>query len=502
MNWLLVIAAVWSRPECPPVGAAELRLAAQREAALERAGCVLPSSAWEACDRDRVPGRFVVGFEAGALVQAEQWVAGLGGKVVWQDETGAGFIAAEFPIDAAHAGGELRSSAGQVPEIRYFEPDLRVRAATMPNDPFFRSCQWDKWVMYADLAWDLAGTGQVKVGVVDNGVDYEHPDLAASFEPGELGYDFIGNDSDPKPDDPDISEAFHGTHVAGILAATRDNNLGVAGWSQVRLLAVRVLDDSGSGNTSVLATGIRWAASHGCRVINMSLGAASAATPVTEACQYATSVNALLVAASGNDAQGSINHPAALDNCIAVGATSEDSRLATYSNYGPEQELVAPGSDVLSTMPRAGYELASGTSMATPEVSGVAALVLSTDTSASSAHVRAILDASAIDMVGTGRNQTYGYGLLNARRAMDLAGLTRRVGCSSIQASDVRATIVRGDVVLPAWVEKATVFDATGRMIFSGALRTGRKLDLEPGAYFARLEAAGRAQAEKLLVLR
>jgi serine protease len=502
MNWLLVIAAIWPRPECPPVGAAELRLAAQREAALARAGCVLPSSAWEAGARDRVPGRFVVGFEAGALTQAEQWVAGLGGKVVWQDETGAGFIAAEFPLDAAHADGELRSSARQAPKIRYFEPDLRVRAATIPNDPYFRSYQWDKWVMYADLAWDLEGTGQVKVGVVDNGVDYEHPDLAGSFQLGELGYDFIGDDNDPRPDNPGISEAFHGTHVAGIIAAARNNNLGVAGWSQVRLLAVRVLDDSGLGNTSVLASGIRWAASNGCRVINMSLGAASAATPVTEACQYAVSVNALLVAASGNEGQGSINHPAALDDCIAVGWMSKDSRLSAYSNYGPEQELVAPGSDVLSTVPGGSYEPASGTSMATPEVSGVAALVLSTDTSVSATHLRAILDASAIEMDGTGRDQTYGYGLLNARRAMDLAGLTRRVGCSSAQPSDVRASIVRGEVVLPGWVEKATVFDATGRMVFSGAPRTGRKLNLGPGAYFARLEAAGRAQTEKVLILR
>ena len=502
MNWILILLATWSRPALTPISASELGLVAQREAELMQVRTGETASPWQPDVTDRIPGRFVVGFRTGAFADVQAWAFAEGGEVVWRDDRGC-FAAVQFPAGLCRTDAELSFSAGQVPGIRYFEPDLRVKATVIPNDPYFLQSQWDKWVMYADQAWDLAGAAQVRVAVIDNGIEYVHPDLAANFHPGELGYDFIGNDDDPKPDNPAISEAFHGTHVAGIIAATRDNNVGVAGWAAVQLLAVRVLDDSGSGNTSVLASGIRWAADHGCRIANMSLGAQSASTSVTEACQYAAGLDVLLVAASGNEGRGLINHPAALDQCIAVGATNEDSRLSAYSNYGQQQELVAPGTDVLSPVPGGYYEQASGTSMAAPQVSGVAALVLSTDTSISATRLRAVLDAAAVDMGSVGRDQTYGFGLLNSRRAVDLALVLRQTACLAAASLPVaRSTIVRGALSVPAWASHLAVHDASGRLVVSVRNAGDRRLALAPGAYFVRLEGRGRVRTEKALLLR
>lgn len=481
MQLILVFFALWPRPDVLPVGPTEVNLCRQFEqefASLQsaRPDCLEQSP-------DLIPGRYVVGFEPGAVEQAGAWVEQAGGCVVRTDKTGGDFLVAEF--SSGSAGPDLAASAAAVPGIRYLEPDLRVRAARIPNDPYFLSYQWDKWVMYADGAWDLAGTGRVKVGIVDNGVDYNHPDLAGNFVPGEPGYDFVNNDNDPKPDDPGISQAFHGTHVAGIAAAVTDNGAGIAGWAGAQLLAVRVLDDSGSGNTSDLASGIRWAADRGCRVVNMSLGSSSAPTPLVEACRYAGARNVLLVAASGNEGSVSVNYPAALAECIAVGSLSPRSRISTFSNRGPEQELVAPGESIASAVPGGSYGLAGGTSMASPEVAGVAALVLSLDTAMTTSRLRAILAAAAIDMGSAGRDQTFGFGLLNARRAMELARVLVR-GAVVFEMTPMRgATVAR-----EAGEYDGTVYDATGRNV------QGR---LKPGAYFVRARSgAGR----RLVVVR
>ncbi len=479
MQLVLVFFALWPRPDALPVGPAEVRLCRQLEQELAEVESVKPDGLWQSSDK--IPGRFVVGFEPGAVEQAGAWVEQAGGCVVRTDKAGGDFLVAEFSTGAD--GASLAASAATVPGIRYFEPDLRVRAARIPNDPYFLSYQWDKWVMYGDEAWDLAGAGRGKVGIVDNGVDYNHPDLAGNFMPGEPGYDFVNNDNDPRPDNPGIAQAFHGTHVSGIAAAVRDNGVGIAGWAGAQLLAVRVLDDSGNGNTSNLASGIRWAADRGCRVINMSLGSSSAPTPLVEACRYAADRNVLLVAASGNEGSASVNYPAALAECIAVGSLSSGSRLSTFSNRGPEQELVAPGEEIASAVPGGNYGLADGTSMAAPQVAGAAALVLSLDTTMTAGRLRAILAAAAIDMGSAGRDQTFGFGLLNARRAMELARVLVK-GAAVFERTPVRgATVVR-----EVGADDGLVYDATGRRV-QGRLR--------PGTYFV----CGRSGVGRRLVV-
>ena len=484
----LLVVSLWARPQLVPVGMADI----ERAAAIEQASqpvsdrVVLPVEG-------AVPNRLVIGYDGKQFPAAlAAWLAASEARVLRVDAP-SGFVVVEVGADAACG---LRSLDG----VRYVEPDYVVRAAHMPNDPYFLTYQWDKWVMYADEAWDLStGSSAVKVGVVDNGCDYTHPDLAANFRAGDYGYDFVGGDADPRPDNGQISEAFHGTHVSGIIAAVIDNSIGVAGWAQAQLLAVRVLNDSGSGMTSDLASGIRWAADNGCRVINMSLTASAAPTDVIEACSYAVSLGCLLFAASGNDSAATIGYPAALSTVVAVGATDQNSHLAWYSNWGPEQEVVAPGSNVVSTAPSNTYVEASGTSMATPEVTGVAALMFGADAGLTAARVRSFLAASAIDMGASGRDAFYGYGMVNGRRALDLVLLARRDGVKPLAGTVARATVVGHTLQLPGWVSRANVYDASGRLVTA---RQGRaNIELGSGVYVARLSGGARAETLKLVVV-
>jgi subtilisin family serine protease len=492
-----VVLALVPRPELAPVGHAELaaaqRLASAGFSARQSVAANRPS-AWDSPTEVRVPGRFVVGFETGCSDAAGSWVLAQGGSVVRIDAAG-GFVVADFPRNGDSVPGGLDRSAAQS-GFNYFEPVLMARAAGLPNDPFFIPYQWDKWVMYADQAWDATGgSNQVRVAVVDNGCDYSHPDLASEFTPGDLGYDFVDNDNDPRPQDTAVGESFHGTHVAGIIAATRNNGIGIAGWAQCQLLAVRVLNDSGSGTTDVVASGVRWAVDHGARVINMSLTSSANSTPLDQACEYARQNNVVVVAASGNDGASTVGFPAALGPCIAVGAESDASLLASFSNYGPEQELVAPGTAILSCRPGRDYTFADGTSMASPQVAGVAALLLARNWGLSAVEVRAILDASAVDMGSPGQDTKYGYGLVNAKRAVDLAAIygsrMAQMASTASAGTHERTVIMRAGSDLPAWLIPASVYDRSGRLVRSGGTT-------RPGTYFVRRPGA---EVCRLLVL-
>ncbi|UCG43158.1 MAG: peptidase S8 [candidate division WOR-3 bacterium] len=496
---LLLLAALtlWPRPAYEPVRTEDAARVQELVRGFESRSVRRAQDAVRLRAEDVIPGRFVVGVEPGAADAAAAFAVCQGGTVV-RDATEAGFIVVEFPAetDAAPLGQDFETLRG----VRYFEPDCRVRICLFPNDPLFASHQWDKWLMYADKAWDVvSGTG-VKAAVVDNGTDYYHPDLAANFNTAELGYDFISNDTDPRPDDLSIPQAFHGTHVAGTIGAVTDNNLGVAGWAQVQLQAVRVLDDSGNGNTSDVALGIRWAVDHGADIVSMSLGSQSAPTALVDACKYAEDRGVLLVAASGNEGDPDINYPARLSQCVAVGATDSLSRRASFSNYGRQLEVAAPGVRILSTAPSSQYGWSDGTSMAAPQVSGVAALVMAANPGLSAKQVRGILSAAAIDLGTSGFDQHTGYGLVNAGRAVELAGEVA-AKLSSQPGPRVRVVGTEGFQV-PEWAESAEVHDALGRTAASWQTGTDRLVRLKPGAWFVRLSGSGRTARMKVLVAR
>jgi subtilisin family serine protease len=283
------------------------------------------------------------------------------------------------------------------PLVRSAQLDGRVRALRVPNDPLW-STQWSPIVTEAPRAWDLTTGSAVVVAVVDTGVDPGQPDLVGKLVPG---YDFVNNDTQP------LDDNGHGTGVAGIVAARSDNGVGVAGYCWgCQVMPVKVLGADGTGYDSDVARGIVWAADHGARVINASLGGLSDDLALAAAAQYASQRGSLVVAAAGNDASATLDYPAALPSVVSVGASDRNDQLYSFSNAGAL--VAAPGEN--STTGLAGnYEYFLGTSSAAPVVSGIAGLAFSVAPSATTAAVTQALESGAEPMAGAvyGRVDAY-----------------------------------------------------------------------------------------------
>ncbi|MDQ3982639.1 MAG: S8 family serine peptidase [Actinomycetota bacterium] len=316
---------------------------------------------------------------------------------------------------------------------------LAAPAAANLGDPYL-SQQWGLTRIEADKAWSIATGSGITIAVVDTGVDLGHPDLDGKIT--TTGADFVEMKGDQNGAQ---DESGHGTHVAGIAAATTNNGIGIAGVAPgASILPVRVLDDS-RNSTSRVAAGIRYAADQGAQVINLSLaydaaGHIDAITgsmrPVHEAISYALSKGAVVVAAAGNDSLPTCAEPAAVTGVLCVGAVDRAERPAYYTNFDSRRAktyLVAPGgddalscaNDIISTYLRGaaracsstdGYEADAGTSMAAAFVSGVAALLAQKGLKG-----QAIVDcllAQTDDLGPPGRDPVYGYGRLNALKAV------------------------------------------------------------------------------------
>jgi len=309
-------------------------------------------------------------------------------------------------------------------------------------DPFIDQ-QWGLTRIAADEAWATATGSGVTIAIVDSGVDLTHPDLAANLDTGRDA-DFVDGKGDT---DGAQDRSGHGTHVAGIAAAVTNNGVGVAGTAPgATILPVRVLGDPGGDRTGRIAAGIRYAADHGAKVVNLSLaysppGHVDSITgsmrPVHDAIAYALGKGAVVVASSGNDSLPFCAEPAAVDGVLCVGAVDRAERPAYYTNFESRRSkayLVAPGgdqtlscsNDILSTYLRGaeracssvdGYEADAGTSMAAAFVSGTAALLAEKGLK-NTAIVECLL-ASADDLGPPGRDPVFGYGRLNARRAVE-----------------------------------------------------------------------------------
>lgn len=308
------------------------------------------------------------------------------------------------------------------PDVEYAEPNYRRHIFTTPNDTNYGQ-QWGFPKIWADLAWDVTtGNSSVLVAVVDTGVDTDHGDLLENLTPYPYGNDYVSGDSDPN------DGHGHGTHVAGIIAAVTNNNTGVAGVSWYsKILAVRVLDNLGNGWTSDVIKGIRYAADQNARVINLSLGDTQPSSALQDAVDYARGKSCVVIAAAGNDGTTEKNYPAACNGVIAVGATDSNDNKASFSNYGDWITVVAPGANIWSTFPNHSHTLSSGTfnyaslqgtSMATPFVSGVAALILSRFPALANTEVELRLKRGVDDLGASGKDSVYGYGRINAAKAI------------------------------------------------------------------------------------
>ena len=259
----------------------------------------------------------------------------------------------------------------------------------------------------APLGWDCSRGKNVRVAVLDTGIDGSHPDLAPNYR---RGVSFVAGEGSP------VDGNGHGTHCAGTIAAAI-NGAGVVGVAPTAFLfAVKVLSASGSGAWSNLIAGIDWCITNKIRIVSMSLGAPSAPSAVETICTTAWSKGLLLIAAAGNDG-GPVGAPAKFDSVVAVSAIDSSNLLAPFSNRGPEVELCAPGVNVLSTLPGGTHGRLSGTSMACPHVSGAAALAWGGHRLSDNVTVRRLLARTADNLGIPGRDHNFGYGRVDAAQA-------------------------------------------------------------------------------------
>ncbi len=393
----------------------------------------------------QVPGEILVKFRPAArTVDRESARSQARVQSRQQFRTGAEHWILEPGESTEEALARLRSD----PNVLYAEPNYLVAAFRTPNDPRYgeqyglRNVGQSGGTAGADIraesAWDVTtGSPSVVVAVIDTGCDYTHPDLAANIwsNPGEIagngvdddgngfiddvrGWDFVNHDNDP------MDDAGHGTHVSGTIGAVSDNGLGVAGvaW-QVRLMPLKFLGAGGSGTTADAIAAIEYATLMHADIMSNSWGGGGFSQALLEAIQAADAADILFVAAAGNNASNTdafTVYPAGYDvpNILSVAATDRNDQLAGFSNFGVATvDLGAPGVDVLSTMRGASYGLLSGTSMATPHVSGVAALVRALAPGIDVPHLRQHL-LDTVDPVPALSGKVASGGRLNAFRAV------------------------------------------------------------------------------------
>jgi subtilisin family serine protease len=319
------------------------------------------------------------------------------------------------------------------PEVEWAEPNWQRKISAVPNDEHY-GLEWHLPAINAPSAWDTTkGAKHIVVAVIDTGVVWDHPDLAANiwsnlrevagdgldndgngFVDDVRGWDFGVGDADPR------DELFHGTHVSGIVGAVGNNGIGVAGvaWNS-RIMPVKVADAGGGLFDSAIIAGIHYAVDNGADILNMSFGGPEPSQAVREAIKYAAERDVLPVAAAGNDYGRLVSYPAVHPECVAVAALDESGAVAGYSNFGSFVDIAAPGSNILSTLD-GGWGYASGTSMAAPVVAGLAALVKSAHPDFSAQAIRYQLLSTGRDLLAQNgaRATQLGSGGADAARAV------------------------------------------------------------------------------------
>ncbi|UXH43348.1 cell wall-binding repeat-containing protein [Rossellomorea vietnamensis] len=376
----------------------------------------------------------------------------------------------------------------QLDEVEFVEPVQQYKAlSTDAQYPY----QWsldnkgdnggtpDADIQYEELQ-ELLKDKTLKdtvIAVVDTGVDHTLADLS-NVVLKEDGYNFVGRNSDA------MDDHGHGTHVSGIIAAEANNHYSMAGINpHAKILPVKVLDASGSGDTEQIAYGIKYAVDHGAQVINLSLGG-SYSRVIEYALKYAHDHGVTVVAATGNDGMEGISYPGSSKYVVSVGATNNMDLVSDYSNFGNGIDLVAPGTDIPSLVPDGNVTYMSGTSMATPHVAAVAGLLLSQDAGLTPAQVERVLTRTALDisfseednpgdgyyyedeypypaeMVLPGYDTVSGWGRLDALGAV--TGIAQaNIGTERIFGSDRYETAVK--ISSKGWEQSDVAVIATGR---------------------------------------
>ncbi|MFN8496295.1 MAG: S8 family serine peptidase [Anaerolineae bacterium] len=405
---------------------------------------------------EAVPGRALVKWREGVDISAiAQINAQTGVQVVGMvNAVGAQILSAP----TGHSTQDIIDAYAGLDEVEYVEPDyiasigdsqpvgpvltaddLRTAQQTT-NDPKLSS-QYHIAKMSVPSAWDVTHGDNVVIGIVDTGADFTHPDLSGKF--ASNGWDFVNNDNSPQDDQ------GHGTHVSGIAAAATNNGVGGAGVGyNAKILPVKALDSNGSGSYSAIANGITWATDNGAKIINMSLGGSYQSQTLDAATTYAWNHGVVVIAAAGNSNTSSPSYPAMSPYVIGIGATDENDQRASFSNYGQNADVAAPGTNILSTVMGGNYQAWNGTSMASPNAAGVAALIAASHPTWTNAQIRSALETTT-DNTNAGAPIPLGYGRINAARAVGSAG-SQPPPTTSPSATPTRAPVQATATPAPA----------------------------------------------------
>lgn len=332
---------------------------------------------------------------------------------------------------------EVAALLNREPLITYAEPNYIAQAEFFPNDPYYLY-QWNFPMVDTELAWDLSVGVNIVVAVIDTGIAYENqgiyalaPDFAGTiFVPG---WDFVNDDAYADDDN------GHGTHIAGTIAQTTNNLLGTAGIAHgCSVMPIKALDNASNGLISDIADGIYFAVNNGAHIINISFGTYAPSITLEEAINYAYLNGVSVISSAGNNASSILHYPSSYEACICVGAIRYDQTRPFYANYGLDLDFCAPGGDLSVDQNLDGYQdgicqqthngtnftifeyaLFQGTSCAAAHASGVAALVLSAAGGPLTPdELKNTLEATSIDLGPAGWDQDFGWGLINAFRAV------------------------------------------------------------------------------------
>lgn len=424
-----------------------------------------------------------------------------------------------------------------IPDVEFAEKSPLYKTTSTPND--LQSTQWALTKIKAPEAWDISsGSANIVIAIVDNAVMHSHEDLVGNrwvntAEQGGLpaidddfngftddiyGYDVANSDNNPEPPaNTNNSSAFiHGTHVAGIAAAATNNGVGMASLGyNCKFMSVKCSPDNSNGQSLTKAQdGIYYAMRAGADVISMSFASPGDALVSQLIIDQAYNAGIVLIAAAGNDNTNTPYYPAYYSNVIAVGATNENDEKASFSNYGNWVDVMAPGTNIYSTLPENGntYGNRQGTSMATPFVSGLAGLVLAQNGNLSPAQVKnkIMQGCENIDSHNSNYLGQIGAGRINALYTFSPLGV-------STSAENIERTIFpnptqAGTMVNLMWQDgivgnvNVSILDITGKLVSSNTINTQNQIaltgtqNLNAGTYFIKLNWGENQLMEKLVV--
>ncbi len=400
----------------------------------------------------------------------------------------------------------MAKAARQVKGILYLEPSVIYKTHYTPNDPMY-NMQWGPYVSYFDEAWNesIGGNSWNVVAVIDDACDWYHEDLTDMVW---YGYDYAMNDGDVYPDDPYNHK--HGTHTTGTVAAKINNGIGVAGMVNDTVYFAKVgMPDGTLSDEGIINAYYDIGDIQRITAVNMSFGGSAPSTASEQGVNYAWNNGKILLVSSGNDGTGIISYPAAYPAAMAVGSIGTNGSqldLASYSQYGNEQEITAPGGEtqfnygIVSCIPLDQYESLQGTSMAAPHVTGLAGLLKHVNMNLTNADIRNIINATAIDMGNPGWDSQFGYGMINAGLAVQ-AAINGSVGLAKLHSEDVikiypnpATDMILIDKKTPFETGSFEIMDITGKVVKSINITPAKQTrisisELPSGVYILRMNS-------------